>query len=90
MFLLVSPRGGAGFVKVPEFRYLSAERLFTVPSSATTFVMHEMLREHIQLPVSCMVIFPVAKGLREGGEPCPNQVIESPKALRRLEPAEVL
>ncbi len=67
--------------KVSEFRYLSAERLCTVPSSATTFVMHEMLREHIQLPVSCLVIFPVAKGLREGGEP---------KALRRLEPAEVL
>ncbi len=49
--------------KVPEFRYLSAERLFTVPSSATTFEIHEMLREHIQLPVSCLVLFPVARKL---------------------------
>ena len=54
------------------------------PSSATTFVIHGMLREHIQLPVSCMVIFPVAQGLGGDGEPCPYQVIESPKALRKL------
>ena len=47
--------------KVSEFRYLSAGRLFAVPSTATTFVMHEMLREHFQLPLSCVVIFPVAK-----------------------------
>ena len=76
--------------KVSEFRYLSAGCLCTVPFSAATFVMHDMLRKRMQLPVSCLVIFPVAKGLRGGGEPCPYQVIESSKALRRLEPAEVL
>ncbi len=76
--------------RVSEFWHLSGERLFTVPSSATTFVIQQMLRQHIQLPVSCMVIFPVAQGLGEGGEPCPYQAIESPKALRRLESAEVL
>ena len=76
--------------KVSEFRHLSGERVFTVPSSATTFVIHQMLREHIQLPVSRMVIFPVAQGLGGGGEPCPYQVIESPKALYRLESSEVL
>ena len=62
--------------KVSEFRYLSAERLFAVPSTAATFVMHEMLREHFQLPLSCIVIFPVAKGLGEGVEPCSYQVIK--------------
>ena len=76
--------------KVSEFRHLSGERLFTVPSSATTVVIHEMLRHHIQLPVSCLVIFPVAQGLGGDLEPCPYQVIESPKALRRLESAEFL
>ena len=76
--------------KASEFRYLSAERIFAVPSTATTFVMHEMLREHSQLPVSCMVLFPVAEGLGGGVEPCSYQVIESPHALRTLEPAEVI
>ena len=76
--------------KVSEFRYLSAERLFTASSSATTFVMHEMLREHFQPPLSCIVIFPVAKGLGEGVEPCSYQAIKSPYALRTLEPAQVL
>ncbi len=76
--------------KVSEFRYSSGERLFTVPSSATTFVMHEMLREHFQPPVSCMVFFPVAEGLGEGVEPCSYHVIESPHALRTLEPGEVM
>ncbi len=76
--------------KVSEFRHLSGERAFTVPSSATTFVIHQMLREYIQLPVSRMVVFPVAQGLGGGGVPCPYQVIESPKALYRLESSEVL
>ena len=48
--------------KVSEFRYLSGERLFTVPSSATTFIMHEMLGEHFQLPVSCLFFFPAEVG----------------------------
>ena len=56
--------------KVSEFRYLSGERLFTVPSSATTFTMHEMLREHFQLPVSCLFFAPTDVGLSAGAEPC--------------------
>ena len=49
--------------KVSEFLYLSGERLFTVPSSATTFVIHGMLRDHLHLPMSCLALFPVAEGL---------------------------
>ena len=76
--------------KVSEFRYLSGERLFTVPSSATTFTMHEMLREHFQLPVSCLFFAPADVGLGAGAEPCSYHVLESTHALKTLEPAEVL
>ena len=76
--------------KVSEFRYLSGQRLFTVPPFATTFVMHEMLREHFQLPVSCLVFFPVQEGLSASAESCPYHVIESTHALCTLEPAEIL
>ncbi len=76
--------------KVSEFRYLSGERLFTVPSSATTFIMHEMLREHFQLPVSYLFFFPAEVGLSAGAEPCSYHVLESTHALKTLEPAEVL
>ena len=55
--------------KVSEFRYLSGERLFTVPSSATTFTVHEMLGEHFQLPVSCLFFAPTDVGLSAGAEP---------------------
>ena len=76
--------------KVSEFRYLSGQRLFTVPPFATTFVMHEMLREHFRLPVSCLFFFPVQERLGAGAEPCSYHVIESTHALKILEPAEVL
>ena len=56
--------------KVSEFRYLSGQRLFTVPPFATTFVVHEMLREHFRLPVSCLVFFPVQEGLSASAESC--------------------
>ncbi len=68
--------------KVSEFRYLSGERLFTVPSSATTFTMHEMLREHFQLPVSCLFFAPTDVGLSAGAEPCSYHVLESTHALK--------
>ena len=76
--------------KVSEFRYLSGERLFTVPSSATTFTMHEMLREHFQLPVSCLFFAPTDVGLSAGAEPCFYHAFESTHAFQTLGPAEVL
>ncbi len=75
--------------KVSLLRYLSGERLFTVPSSATTFIMHELLRQHFQLPVSCLFFFPADVGLSAGAEPCSYHVLESAHALKTLEPAEV-
>ena len=76
--------------KVSEFLYLSGERLFTVPSSATTFVIHGMLRDHLHLPMSCLALFPVAEGLGAGVEPCSYHVIETPYALPTLEPKEIM
>ena len=64
--------------KVSEFLHLSGERLFTVPSSAATFVIHGMLRDHLHLPMSCLALFPVAEGLGAGVEPCSYHVIPKP------------
>ena len=48
--------------EVSEFLHLSGERLCTVSSSATTFTIHGMLRNHLRLPMSCQALLPVAEG----------------------------
>ena len=77
-------REGVGFL------YFSGERLFTVPSSATTFTIHGMLRDHLHLPMSCQALVPVAEGLGAGVEPCSYHVIPKPYALPILAPTEIM